>query len=87
MALAAYNAGPGAVDRWRPNFETDADIWIDTIPFEETRKYVRIVLEYAAIYQWQGRSGQPLRSGRKSSRSAPDGPDADRDQAFAASKA
>lgn len=57
MALAAYNAGPGAVDRWRPGFETDADIWIDTIPFEETRKYVRIVLEYAAIYQW--RAGRP----------------------------
>lgn len=57
MALAAYNAGPGAVDRWRPAFETDADIWIDTIPFEETRQYVRIVLEYAAIYQW--RAGRP----------------------------
>lgn len=58
MALAAYNAGPGAVDRWRPAFETDADIWIDTIPFEETRKYVRIVLEYAVIYQWQ--AGDPI---------------------------
>ena len=61
MALAAYNAGPGAVDRWRPDFETDADIWVDTIPFEETRKYVRIVLEYAAIYQWQaGRETSPI---------------------------
>ena len=61
MALAAYNAGPGAVDRWRPDFETDADIWIDTIPFEETRKYVRIVLEYAVIYQWQaGRKTSPI---------------------------
>ena len=57
MALAAYNAGPGAVDRWRPAFETDADIWIDTIPFKETRRYVRVVLEYAAIYQWQ--AGKP----------------------------
>ncbi len=61
MALAAYNAGPGAVDRWRPDFETDADIWIDTIPFQETRKYVRIVLEYAIIYQWQaGRDTSPI---------------------------
>ena len=61
MALAAYNAGPGAVDRWRPAFETDADIWIDTIPFEETRQYVRIVLEYAIIYQWQvGRAISPI---------------------------
>ena len=61
MALAAYNAGPGAVDRWRPASETDADIWIDTIPFEETRQYVRIVLEYATIYQWQaGRPTAPI---------------------------
>ena len=55
MALAAYNAGPGAVDRWLPEVETDADIWIDTIPFKETRRYVRTVLEYRAIYQWHTR--------------------------------
>ena len=61
MALAAYNAGPGAVDRWRPSPETDADIWIATIPFEETRQYVRVVLEYAVIYQWQaGRATSPI---------------------------
>ncbi len=57
MALAAYNAGPAAVDRWRPEVEMDADIWIDTIPFRETRQYVRIVLEYVSIYQW--RAGRP----------------------------
>ena len=61
MALAAYNAGPGAVDRWRPAVKTDADIWIDTIPYEETRKYVRIVLEYTVIYQWRaGRKTSPI---------------------------
>ena len=52
MALAAYNAGPGSVGRWLPPVETEGDIWIETIPFRETRQYVRIVLEYAAIYQW-----------------------------------
>ena len=61
MALAAYNAGPGAVDRWRPALETDADIWIDTIPFHETRRYVQTVLEYTVIYQWQAnRTTSPI---------------------------
>ena len=51
LALAAYNAGPNAVRQWLPKERMDADIWIDTIPYDETRKYVRSVLEYAAIYR------------------------------------
>ncbi len=51
MALAAYNAGPAAVQRWLPKERMEADIWIDTIPYHETRKYVRTVLEYAAVYR------------------------------------
>lgn len=62
MALAAYNAGPGAVDRWRPKAAIDADLWIDSIPYRETRKYVRATLEYAAIYRWlTGRPAQRLK--------------------------
>ena len=56
MALAAYNAGPTAVKRWRPKTVLDGDIWVETIPYKETRQYVRTILEYAAIYQW--RTGQ-----------------------------
>ncbi len=52
LATAAYNAGPHRVARWLPeNQSLPADIWIDTIPFRETRRYVRAVLAYAMIYQ------------------------------------
>ncbi|MBS3896352.1 lytic transglycosylase domain-containing protein [Silanimonas sp.] len=58
-AIAAYNAGQGAVDRWvaaRP--QLPADYWIETIPFHETRDYVPRVLAFSVIYDWrmQGRS-------------------------------
>ena len=52
LALAAYNAGPHRVKKWLPKDETmPADIWIETIPFHETRDYVTTVLTYALIYQ------------------------------------
>lgn len=52
LATAAYNAGPKRVGQWLPNGETvPADIWIETIPFKETRKYVSSVLSYIMIYQ------------------------------------
>jgi soluble lytic murein transglycosylase len=52
LAIAAYNAGFGRVGKWLPSFEAmPADIWIETIPFKETRKYVISVLSYAIIYQ------------------------------------
>jgi soluble lytic murein transglycosylase len=52
LAIAAYNAGSGRVSKWLPSFQSvPADIWIETIPFKETRKYVTSVLSYAIIYQ------------------------------------
>jgi soluble lytic murein transglycosylase len=52
LAIAAYNAGGGRVAKWLPNADSvPADIWIETIPFKETRKYVTSVLSYAIIYQ------------------------------------
>ena len=54
LAAAAYNAGPHRVDRWLPKDSSmAADIWIETIPFKETRAYVSAVLTYALIYQKQ----------------------------------
>ena len=54
LAAAAYNAGPHRVKRWLPQDETvPADVWIELIPFTETRKYVKAILTYALIYQQQ----------------------------------
>jgi len=53
LATAGYNAGPHRVDRWLPKKgELATDIWIETIPFRETRKYVRRILAYTVIYQF-----------------------------------
>ncbi len=52
LATAAYNAGPYRVKRWLKGIELmPADIWIETIPFKETRNYVKSVLAYQEIYQ------------------------------------
>ena len=52
LATASYNAGPTRVRSWLPEeSDMEADRWIDTIPFSETRRYVRAVLAYAAIYE------------------------------------
>jgi soluble lytic murein transglycosylase len=48
---AAYNAGPHRVERWhKSRGHLPLDIWIETIPFDETRKYVQNVLTYSVIY-------------------------------------
>jgi soluble lytic murein transglycosylase len=52
LATAAYNAGPHRVKSWLKNLKSiPADIWIETIPFKETRNYVKSVLAYQEIYQ------------------------------------
>lgn len=50
LATAAYNAGPGRVRRWLPESPMPTPLWVDTIPFSETRGYVRNVLAFATIY-------------------------------------
>ena len=49
LASAAYNAGPTRVRGWL-NPELPLDIWIETIPFKETRNYVQNVLMFTSIY-------------------------------------
>lgn len=58
LATAAYNAGPYRVKRWLKEAKgLPADIWIETIPFRETREYVKSVMAYQQIYLYQ--VGQP----------------------------
>ncbi len=50
-ATAAYNAGPHRVTRWLKGREDlPLDIWIELIPFDETRTYVQNVLSFRVIY-------------------------------------
>lgn len=60
MAAAAYNAGPGRPRTWRNGPVLDAAIWAESVPFSETRDYVKKVLSnttnYAAILTGQPQS-------------------------------
>jgi soluble lytic murein transglycosylase len=50
LSLAAYNAGPAAIGRWLPPGPMDADIWIENIPYNETRGYVQHILEHIVAF-------------------------------------
>lgn len=51
LAIAAYNAGPQAIDRWLKRTGTlSLDEFLENIPFEQTRKYVSTVLTHMEIY-------------------------------------
>ena len=59
LATAAYNAGPGRSVKWSPKKGCkEPDIWVEQIPFNETRAYVKRVIFYASIYDW--RLGQQI---------------------------
>jgi TolA-binding protein len=61
-SLAAYNAGPNRVAKWRKDSKVDADMieFIESIPFRETRDYVMSILRNRYWYQY--RKGYPLKS-------------------------
>lgn len=51
LATAAYNAGAKNVQKWLPQeAPLAADLWIETVPFTETRNYIQAVLAYATIF-------------------------------------
>ncbi len=50
LASAAYNAGPGRARRWRADQPLEGAIYAETIPFEETRDYVKKVMSNAVYY-------------------------------------
>lgn len=55
LAAAAYNAGPHRVRKWieRTPLALPYDIWIETIPFKETRGYVQNILAFSVIYAYK----------------------------------
>jgi soluble lytic murein transglycosylase len=57
LATAAYNAGPSRAQRWRDNRPMEAAVYIESIPFGETRDYVKKVMSNAMYYA--ARFGQP----------------------------
>ena len=54
LVSGAYNAGPNAVGRWMDDRTTDDPaIWVETLPYYETRDYIPRVLAFSTIYDWR----------------------------------
>jgi soluble lytic murein transglycosylase len=51
--IAAYNAGPGAVQKWNASLDDQGDplLFIESIPYRETRQYVRVVMRNLWMYE------------------------------------
>ena len=64
MAAAAYNAGPGRPRKWREGPVLDAAVWVENIPFTETRDYVKKVLSQRSLLRapCSAASGTTIRS-------------------------
>jgi soluble lytic murein transglycosylase len=50
-AIGSYNAGPDAVARWQPGEGAPEDVWIEQIPYDQTRGYVKRVLRSLHVYK------------------------------------
>ncbi|HEV7446484.1 MAG TPA: transglycosylase SLT domain-containing protein, partial [Steroidobacteraceae bacterium] len=60
LSLAAYNAGAIPVARWLPAREMDADVWVENVPYGETRNYVQRIVEHIVAFAWV-RDAEPPR--------------------------
>jgi uncharacterized protein YbjT (DUF2867 family) len=70
LAAAAYNAGPGRPRRWREGPSLEPAAWAESIPFNETRDYVKKVLSNATVYAGILRPEAPLSLGGRWARSS-----------------
>jgi len=61
VAIAAYNAGPNAAARWIPSQPVEADVWIENIPYNETRTYVQRIVWHNLVFNWL-RTGEPQKA-------------------------
>jgi soluble lytic murein transglycosylase len=53
LAIAGYNAGEGAVDKWlKENMSLELDEFLETIPYDETRNYTKRVMASFTAYSW-----------------------------------
>lgn len=70
LTAAAYNAGPTRVRQWLNKDENKLpfDVWIETIPYKETRFYVQNVLSFAVIYAYRTGNQQPFITPQEASR-------------------
>jgi soluble lytic murein transglycosylase len=72
LVPAAYNAGPGAADKWlRERGNLPLDEWVETIPYNETRRYTRRVLQSYGVYAWLDEGRVPVLSKALREESAP----------------
>ncbi len=60
IATASYNAGYHKVKRWLPKEGVDFDLWVEAIPYRETRNYVKNVFAYRQVYQTRMGSDENL---------------------------
>ncbi len=54
LMIAAYNAGPRQVSYWLKNHPPkEIDVWVETLPWHETRNYLKNVIAFYAVYQFR----------------------------------
>jgi soluble lytic murein transglycosylase len=70
VALAGYNAGARAAARWLPAQSIEPDVWIENIPYNETRNYVQRILWHNVVFGWL-RTGEPQKTNAWLARVAP----------------
>jgi soluble lytic murein transglycosylase len=53
LATVAYNAGPTRAKRWSERDRClPSDVWVELIPFDQTRDYVQRVMSYTPIFEY-----------------------------------